>query len=153
MNINEPLNLFLIRGAGTGKIFRAKAIFQMLMQIYNEHYNIEPLKPKGLILAYTGKVAYNASGVTIHFALLIPFNKSSFISLRNEVLENLKIFYRELRVVLTNEVSLIGSRFLYQIDDRLRNIKNIQKKYFGNIDIIFYANLYQAQPIQDSLIF
>jgi hypothetical protein len=26
-------------------------------------------------------------------------------------------------------------------------------KYSGNIDMIFYGDLYQAQPIQDSLIF
>ena len=53
----------------------------------------------------------------------------------------------------TFEASLIGSCFLYCIDDRLRNIKHAQTKYFGNIDMIFCGDLYQAQPIQDSLIF
>ena len=152
-NIDKPFYLFFTGGAGTEKTFTAKAIFQMLMRIYNEHYNTDPLKPKGLILAYTGKAAYNAGGVIIHSALLMPFNKSSFIPLSNDVLDNLTQLYEELRVVLIDEVSLIGSCFLYQIDDRLRNIKHNQTKYFGNIDIIFCGHLCQAQPIQDSLIF
>jgi hypothetical protein len=34
------------------------------------------MKPKGLIVAYKGKAAYNAGGTTIHSAFLMPFNKS-----------------------------------------------------------------------------
>jgi hypothetical protein len=33
------------------------------------------MKPKGLIVAYTGKAAYNPGGTTVHSAFLIPFNK------------------------------------------------------------------------------
>jgi len=152
-NIDKPLCLFFTGGAGTRKTFTAKAIYQTLIRIYNEHYNTDPLKPKGLILAYTGKAAYNAGGLTINSALLMPFNKSSFTPLSNDVLDNLTKLYEELKLVLIDEVSLIGSCFLYHIDDRLRKIKHIQTKYFGNIDIIFCGDLYQAQPIQDSLIF
>ena len=125
----------------------------MLIRIYDAYFIVYPLKPKGLILAFIGKATYNAGGTTIHSALLIPFNKSSFLPLSNEMLDTLGKLYQELRVVLIDEASLIGSCFLYCIDDRLRNIKHAQTKYFGNIDMIFCGDLYQAQPIQDSLIF
>jgi hypothetical protein len=39
------------------------------------------MKPKGLIVAYTGKAAYNAGGATIHSAFFMPFNKSQFLPL------------------------------------------------------------------------
>jgi exonuclease III len=153
MDIQEPLYVFLTGGAGTGKTFTAKMLFQMLIRIYDAHNTIDPLKPKGLILAYTGKAAYNAGGTTIHSALLMPFNKSHFLPLSKEMLDKLSKLYQELQLVFIDEASLIGSRFLFSIDNRLRNIKHIQTKYFGNIDMIFCGDLYQAQPIQDSLIF
>jgi hypothetical protein len=153
MDIQNPLHLFLTSGAGTGKTFTAKILFQMLIRIYDAHNTIDPLKPKGLILAYTGKASYNASGTTIHSALLMPFNKSHFLPLSKEMLDTLSKLYQELQLVFIDEASLIESRFLFSIDNRLRNIKHIQTKYFGNIDVVFCGDLFQAQPIQDSLIF
>ena len=111
------------------------------------------MKPKGLIVAYTGKVAYNAGGTIVHFAFLMPFNKSHFLPLSKEMLDTLSKLCDELQLVFIDESSLIGSRFLYSIDNRLRNIKHVHTKYFGDIDMIFCGDLYQAQPIQDSLIF
>ena len=111
------------------------------------------MKPKGLILAYTGKVAYNVGGTTIHSTLLIHFNKSELSPLSKEVLDNLSKLYQELPLDFIDEASMIGSRFLYSIHKRLRNLKHVQTKYFGNIDMIFCGDFYQAQPIQDSLIF
>jgi hypothetical protein len=67
------------------------------------------LKPKGLIVAYTGKVAYNAGGTTIHSAFLMPFNKSQFVPLSREMLDMLSKLYQELQLVLIDEASLVGS--------------------------------------------
>ena len=152
-NPKEPIYLFITGGAGVGKMLTAKAIFQMLIRIYDSQNTTDPMKPKGLILAYTGKAAYNAGGTTIHSALLMPFNKSQLFSLSKEVLDNLSKLYQELQLAFIDEASMIGSRFLYSIDNRLRNTKHVQTKYFGNIDMIFCGDFYQTQPIQDSLIF
>jgi hypothetical protein len=111
------------------------------------------MKPKGLIVSYTGKVAYNAGGTTVHSAFLMPFNKSQFLPLTKEMLDTLSNLYDELQLVFIDEASLIGIRFLYSINNRLRSIKHVPKKYFGNIDMIFYGDLYQAHLNQDSLIF
>jgi hypothetical protein len=111
------------------------------------------LKPKGLIVTYTGKASYNTSGKTIHFAFLMPFNKSQFIPLSREMLDTLSKFYHELQLVLIDEASFVRSQFLFSIDIRLRSIKHVQKKYFGNTYMVFCGDLYQAQPIHDSLIF
>ena len=114
----------------------------MLIRTCHSNTMSDPLKPNGLILAYTGKYAYNAGGTTIHSALLMPFSKSHFLPLNKEMLDIFSKIYDELQLVLIDEASLIGSRFLYSIDNRLRNIKHVHTKYFGNIDMILCGDLY-----------
>lgn len=65
-NIKEPLHLFLTGGAGIGKTFTAKAIYQALIRIYSNSIENNPDKPKGLLTAYIGKAAYNIGGITLH---------------------------------------------------------------------------------------
>jgi hypothetical protein len=108
------------------------------------------MKPKRIIVAYTGKVAYNAGGTTVHSTFLMYFNKSQLLPLSKEMLDTLSKIYDELQLVFVDEEYFIGSRFLYSIDNQLRNIKHVHTKYFGNIDMIFCGDLYQAQPIQYS---
>jgi hypothetical protein len=100
------------------------------------------MKQKGLIVASMGKDSYNPGGTTVHSALLMPFNKSWFLPLNKEMLDTLSMIYEELQLVFIDEASLIGSRFLYSIDNRLRSIKHVHTKYFGNIDMIFRGDLY-----------
>ena len=100
----------------------------MLIRIYDSNNFSDPMKPKGLIVAYTGKTTYNLGGTTVHSAFLMPFNKSQFLPLSKEMLDTLSKLYEELQLVFIDEASLIGSRFLYSIDSRLRSIKHVQTK-------------------------
>ena len=83
------------------------------------------MKPKGLIVAYAGKVAYNVGGTTVHSAFLMPFNKSQFLPLSKKMLDTLSKIYEELQIVFIDEAYLIGSWFLYSIDSRTRSIKHV----------------------------
>jgi hypothetical protein len=47
----------------------------------------------------------------------MPFNKSQFLPLSKEMLDTLSKLYEELQLVFIDEASLIGSRFLYSIDN------------------------------------
>jgi hypothetical protein len=55
--MHTPLCLFLIGGAGTGKIFTTKMILQIIIQIHDANNTTNLLKPKGLIRVYKGKAA------------------------------------------------------------------------------------------------
>jgi len=121
-DMQTPLYLFLMGGVGTKKPFTKKIIFQMLILIHDANNTTNPLKPKGLIVTYTGK-----SGTTIHFSFLMPFNKSQFIPLSREMLDTLSKIYQELELVLIDEVSVVGSQFLFFIDSRLRSIQHVQQ--------------------------
>jgi hypothetical protein len=125
LNMNNLVHVFLTGGAGTGKTFTAKALFQMLIRIYDSNNSSDPMKPKDLIVAYTRKVAYNVGGTTVHFAFLMPFNKSQFLPLSKEMLDTLSKLYEKLQLVFIDEAYLIWSRFLYSIDNQLRSIKHV----------------------------
>ena len=78
--MNTHVHLFLTCGARTEKTFTTKALFQMLIRIYDSNNSSHPMKPKGIIVAYRGNNAYNAGGTTIHSALLMLFNKSQLLN-------------------------------------------------------------------------
>lgn len=94
--MDKPLYLFLTGGAWIWKTFTTKLIFQILIPLYDAHYSGYHVKPKGLILAYIGKHAYNLGGTTIHSILLVPFNKSTPTQLSNETFNALGKLYQEL---------------------------------------------------------
>ena len=62
-------------------------------------------------------------------------------------------YYEQIRVILIDEIPLVGSTFLCYIDKRLREIMRTPTSYFGNLDTIFCGDLYQAQPVLDSSVF
>ena len=96
LNMDTPVHLLLTGRAGIGKIFTVKALFQMLIQIYDSNNSSDPMKLKGLILTYRGKASYNVGGTKVHSAFLIPFTNSQFLPLSKEMLDTLSNIYEEL---------------------------------------------------------
>lgn len=152
---NESLYLFLTGGAGSGKTYTLHAIIQGLLRIYHKDLHSNPLKAKALLMAYTGKAAFNINGTTIHSALHIPINQSleNLNNLSSEMLNKLTDQYEELRFIVLDEVSLVGARMLHAIDQRLRSIMHVQNKVFGGLDVIVTGDFYQAPPVRDKWVF
>ena len=73
---NDSIHLFLTDGAGTGKTFTLQLIVQGLLRFYHSDLQSNPLKPKVLLMAFTGKAAFNIDICTIHSALHISINQS-----------------------------------------------------------------------------
>ncbi|XP_059067636.1 uncharacterized protein LOC131858419 [Cryptomeria japonica] len=152
-NMQTPLHLFLTSGEGIGKTFTAKAIYQTLLHLYSASIDNDPDKPKGLITAYTGKSTFNIGGTTLHSTFHIPFNKSNFVPLSTKTLDTMSKHFSQLRVLLIDEISLVGSTFLRYVDKRLCDRMQTPTTAFGGLDTIFCGDLYQALPIIDSIIF
>jgi len=89
----------------------------------------------------------------LHSTFHLPFNKSKYLSLKGEKLDELTEHCEQLCVLLIDEASLIGSTLLYQVEKYLRDIKHTPLVFFGNIDVIFLGDLFQVQPIKGFLIF
>jgi hypothetical protein len=52
-----------------------------------------------------------------------------------------------------DEISLVGAKMFNHINNRLRSIKHIQNKFFGDVDVIMTSDFYQTPPMKDSWIF
>ena len=124
-------------GARTGKTHTAKAIYHGLLHYYDKQLESDPLKRKGLILAFIGKVAYKVGGITVHSALRLPFGSLKMVPINSNTLDLLTKEYAQLKVLLIDEVSLIGSWMLLNTDKRLREIMHNTTKPFDGLDVIF----------------
>ena len=155
INSNDPIHLFLTGGAGTGKTFTLQLIVQGLLRFYHGDLQSDPLKPKVLLMAFTGKAVFNIDGCTIHSALRIPINQSlsNMGKLSLELLNKLTDDYEQIKLIVIDEISLVGARMLDAIDQRLRSIKHVQNKYFRGVDVIVCGNFYQAPPVRNKWVF
>jgi hypothetical protein len=106
-------------------------------------------------MAYTKKATFHVDGTTIYSALNVPVNQSltNLSNLSFDTLNRLTNKYEQLQLVVIDEISLVGARMFNVVDQRLRSIKHIQNKYFGNIDLIISGDLHQAPPVRDRWIF
>ena len=74
---DEPFCTLLTGGAGVGKSHVTKALYQAVIKYLNVRVGDDFNKVKAILLALTGKAAYNIQGKTIHSTLNIPANQIS----------------------------------------------------------------------------
>jgi len=104
-------------------------------------------------MAYIRKTTFNIDGTIIHSIFSIPLNFKDIPSLSLEWLDNLVKKYDQLQSIVLDEISLVGKIILKFTDFRLRSIKHIHTKFFGNFDVIIVGDFYQVQPICDAWVF
>ncbi len=106
-------------------------------------------------MALIGKFAFNIDRLTIHSTLLVHVQQSLFSlpNLSTNSLNRLTCQYEQLQIVVINEISFVGVKMLHVIDNRLRSIKHIQNKFFGDVDVIMIGDFYQAPFINGNWIF
>jgi ATP-dependent DNA helicase PIF1 len=115
----------------------------------------DPLEQKVMKLGYTSKVAFNIGGSTIHSALGIPLNKNllELGGLSDERHDSFAKKYDQLRLLVIDEISLVGSWMFAMIDRRLRTIMKAHNNFMNNLNVIVIGDLYQAPPVRDAWIF
>ena len=109
------------------------------------------MKPKVLLMAFTSKTTFYIDGCTIHSALRILINQS-LSNMREwsfELLKKLTDDYEQIKLIVINRISLVGAKMFGAIDQKLRSIEHVQKKYFGRVYIIVCGDFYQTSPIRD----
>jgi hypothetical protein len=87
-------------------------IIQGLFQFYlKQNRNLDPSKQTILKMAHIRKTAYNIGGSTIYSKLAILLNKSinDFKPLGDEKCDALMKRYTKLKLLVLDEISLIGS--------------------------------------------
>ena len=77
--------------------------------------------------------------------------KGTYNHLSADELNTFRIKYRHLKVVIIDEISMVGNKMLSFIDTRLQQLIGT-KAAFGGLSVIAVGDLYQLKPVSDFLI-
>ena len=148
-----PFYTYLSGGAGCGKTVVVKTIFQALLKYFNHQRGQDPSLLKVLMCAPTGKAAHNIGGYTIHSAFCIPVSQGfKFKPLDMQQLNTMRARYQELKVIIVDEISMVGRGMFNFINLRLQEVKGCTLP-FGGVSILAVGDMYQLRPVSDSWIF
>ncbi len=131
---NGRENLFITGKAGTGK--------STLLHYFREHST-----KKMVVLAPTGVAAVNIKGQTIHsffrFKPDVTVDSVYSILMRRSQSK----LYRNLDVIVIDEISMVRSDLLDCIDTFLRIYGKDEGKPFGGVQIVLFGDMYQLPPV------
>lgn len=147
----DTFYLYLKGGAGYGKSVLVNAIYYSLNHYYSHlRENDDGSSMKVLLCAPTGRAAFNIGGMTLHGAFKLPVNQNRgpLPRLAQGVANTLRARLKDIKVIIIDEISMVGARMLAQVDVRLKQIFGTDQLY-GGISIIAVGDFNQLQPVGD----
>ena len=140
-------HIFLTGGAGVGKSHLVRTLVQTATKIFNRNNQTD--SNHVLVCAPTGTAAYNIAGYTIHSAFVLPINESKhddYIPLSNEKLAGLKEAIGNIKILVLDEISMVGTDMALSIHRRLCDIMGNQEP-FGGVSVLAVGDLLQLPPV------
>ena len=132
-------------GAGSGKSTVIKVMYQYIHNILRKDGD-NPDCPYVILSAFTGGAASNINGQTLHTLFSFNFG-SGFQSLSDKNRDLKRTLYKNLKVLIIDEISLVDADLLYKIDLRLREIMQ-RDLPFGNVAIFALGDMMQIKPVK-----
>ncbi len=139
--LHTNCSLFITGKAGSGKTTLLRRI-------------VDISQKQTVVVAPTGVAAINAGGTTIHsfFQLpLTPFlptdeHRRHLIS-KQQVQEVRRNIFRNLDLLIVDEVSMVRADVLDAIDTVLRHYRHRHDEPFGGVQVVFFGDMYQLPPV------
>ena len=147
----DPFSLVVMGGAGSGKSTVINVLKQWLHLVLKREGD-NPEFPYVIVVAPTGTAAANVRGQTLHSSFGFNFGNKHY-SLSDKKRDKTRALFRNLSIVIIDEISMIKSDLLYQLDLRLREIKQKENKMFGGVSLFLFGDIMQLRPCQGSFIF
>lgn len=159
----QGFKIVLTGAGGTGKSHVISLINHVVADLFGRTRTSDPkdvfgeYEPEKLITmltAMTGTAAFNIGGTTIHSGLLLYKE-----NLDNQSRNVLQSQLRQLQLLVVDEVSMMGSKQLRAVNQRLNMIKtgcllaDETARNFGNVNILLCGDLYQLPAIMQTAIF
>jgi hypothetical protein len=151
-----PLRLVLTGPGGTGKTYTVKAV-QEVMKAFGAEHSIRFVAP-------TGSAASLIDGDTIHGALGVKIaskgrgkghrnlgeSKDDFSAIDVYVTNKTKLRqeWKNIEVLLIDEISLTGAELLSDVDHALRFAKERPDEVFGGVILICSGDFFQYPPVK-----
>ena len=141
-------------GAGTGKSYVLKGIYQALNRLLNHKPGQQTNDLTTLLVAPTGKAVHNIKGHTIHSAFHVPANQPlhNYTKMTRDNLNTYRSKYLNLKWIICDEISMVSNYMLRFIHLRLQEIMG-NDLIFGGVNIIAVGDLYQLKPVMGQFIF
>jgi ATP-dependent DNA helicase PIF1 len=137
-------------GAGSGKSTLINVISQYVQHVMRREGD-DPDCPYVLLSAYTCTAATNIEGQTLHTLFSFNFG-AGYMSLSDKMRDEKRNLYRNLKMLIIDEISLVDADMLYKIDLRIREITQMGVP-LENVAIFVLGDLLQMCPISGRYIF
>ena len=146
---------FISGPGGVGKSHVIELLKNDTVRLFRHLPSVQPNNIVCLLCASTGIAAFNISGMTIHSTFLIPINMGQYRKLGADSLNTLRNQLNNLKVVIIDEISMVGADTLYHIHRRLEEITGYTgpNVTFGNVTVIAVGDLYQLPPVCRNFVF
>ena len=110
-----------------------------------------------LIAAPTGTAGFNVGGETLHslFNLPVPTNPNNpAAEMSGDQLAIIQFNFKETKILIVDEKSMISTIMLYQIDERLKQAfpENAHLP-FGGISVVIMGDFSQLPPVKFKALF
>ena len=112
------------------------------------HKGVDPEKSRILLLAPTGEAAVHNNGTTIYAGLQINVGDKMFpLNDRQRAVLRNKLF--EVKIIIMDEISMVSSTLLYQVNQRLNEIFGyLDQLAFAGMSNIVCGDFYQLPPVR-----
>ena len=161
LGVLEPLLLHIQGAAGTGKSFLLKTLINGVRYITEKRkISISPEQPTVVVGAPTNNAAFNIGGKTIHSLLGFGFTdeeSNAYSEMNGQNAKDLPFKFENTRLMVLDEVSMIGSNMFSKISLRLQEVLSLLPSWkfrsFGGLDLLLLGDFFQLPPILDRYIF
>ena len=143
--IPEPPNLMVHGGAGSGKTFLIKTLAQWVQHILQKPGDALN-SPYVIKSAFTGTAASLIEGTTLHSAFGFDFGNKHY-SLSDKTRDAKKNIMKNLKLIVIDEISMVKSDMIYQLDLRLQEIKERLGVPFGGVANFYFGDILQLCPV------
>ena len=114
---------------------------------------IEAFGPEAVkLMAYTGVAALNIKGQTINSALKIPVQVKQYPEMGAEALRNFQDDMANVRFLIVDEYSMVGSKLLGYMERRCRDGKPLSNELFGGCFVYLVGDIRQLPPVGDPVL-
>ena len=140
----KPVRMIIHGSACVGKSATIRAIATQAEHILT-CVGDDPDCPKVLLCAFTAKAANIIGGKTFHSASSFKI-ETSVCHMSPKTRVKLRHHYANLKLIIIDEVSLVGADMLYRMHKKLCEILDMDEKRqpFGNINVVLiYYNFHQ----------
>ena len=129
-------------------------MYKGLVGYFNSLPGTHPSANKVLLTAPTGKAAHNIHGMTLHCAFALPLTEFNgpMPNLPSDVCNTLRSKLSSLKVIIIDEISMVGGKIISQVNSRLKEIMD-NSLDFGGVSIICVGDFHQLRPVKDSYVF